>query len=103
MALSSFRPTHQRLEVACLVLIGLFLILRFPVNFSFNTLFLMDFEVYRMAAELVTTGQGHRLYEVAYTSGMYFKYAPWWALVWSPLAFVSTHHGAVVWTLLNCA
>ena len=87
----------QRLLAAGLGLIGFGLLLRFPVKYALGTPFLMDYNVYRFAAELLRTGQGHLLYEVAYGEGMLFRYAPIWAVIWSPLGYLSTHAGAVLW------
>lgn len=77
--------------------------LRYPVHFLAGNPFLMDFNVYHLAAQQIASGQGAALYDFAYSEGMYFKYAPLWAALWLPLAPLSPLHGAVIWTALNTA
>lgn len=91
----------MRWETASLWLLAIIFTIRFPVKFALESSYLMDFNVYRFAAELVRTGQGPQLYQLVHSPGMFFKYAPIWAFLWSPLAYLSTHEGLVLWCLLN--
>jgi hypothetical protein len=95
-----FREKHW-LEWSCIAVIGLVLLIRFPGKFLLEKPFLIDFEVYQFAAHLIITGQSHLLYEATYSPGMHFKYAPIWAILWSPLAWLSNLHGAILWSVLN--
>ena len=89
------------LERICLAVLAIIFIIRFPVQFWLHPPFLMDFNVYHFAANLVATGHGHALYREAYSPGVLYMYAPIWAVVWTPLALLSLHHAAVVWGLLS--
>ena len=95
--------TPRRLEWLSYALLALVLILRYPVHFALSPPYLMDFNVYRAAAERVAHGEGARLYDPVSTEKMMFKYAPCWALAWRPLARFSSHTGAVLWTALDLA
>ncbi len=99
----SARPPARlnRWELACLLLLAIGFLIRFPIKFWLQPPFLMDFNVYRFAAELIRTGQGHELYRLAYHEDMYFKYGPLWAQVWAFFAYLPTHHGAILWSMLN--
>lgn len=81
--------------------LGLVLLLRFPAKFILEPPFLMDFEVFRFTALRVTNGQSASLYEPTTSERMIFKYAPCWAVILAPLAWLSTHAGGVLWTFLN--
>ena len=83
------------------VLLGLALLLRYPVNFLLHRPFLMDFEVYRAIAQRLLQGEGARLYQPTSSTMMVFKYAPIWALIWMPLGRLSDHAAAVAWTFLG--
>ncbi len=77
------------------------LLIRFPVKFLFSPPFLMDFEVYRTVAQRVMHGAGAQLYNPTTTDVMLFKYAPCWALLWAPLAWLPGHAAAVLWAALT--
>ena len=90
----------DRRLLACLILVAVGLLVRFPIKYGLGQPFLMDYNVYRFAAELIRTDQGVQLYDAAYHEGMLFRYAPIWALLWTPLlGYVSTHAGAVLWSV----
>lgn len=92
---------HRRWEAACLAVLGVAFFIRFPLKDLLSHPFLMDFNVYHFAAQLVTNGQGAQLYDLGYSEGMYFRYAPIWAILWSPLAWLSLHHAGVLWGSLS--
>jgi len=71
--------------------------LRFPLHFLDSPPYLMDFEVYRAVAERLVQGGAVQLYDATTSELMLFKYAPLWALVWLPLAWVPAHAGAILW------
>jgi len=98
------RPSHGSrlpLELLILAVTGLVLAGRFAGNFWLHPPFLMDFNVYHFAAQLIATGQGHALYRAAYSPGVLYMYAPPWAVIWTPLALFSVHHAGVLWSLLG--
>ncbi len=84
-----------------LAVLGLVLIIRFPVIFFLHPPFLMDLNTYRFAAEVLRIGQGHALYDLGYNEVMFFKYAPIWAVVWTPLAYLGPHASTVAWSVLS--
>ena len=79
-------------------LFALVLLIRFPIHFLLYPPYLMDFEVYRSVAVRVVQGGGAILYTPATSDLMMFKYAPCWALAWTPLAWFPTAVGAIVWS-----
>ena len=81
--------------------LALTLLLRFPGNFLVWPPYLMDLEVYRTVADRLLHGDALRLYDPTTSELMPFKYAPCWALLWMPLAWLSSHAGAVVWATLT--
>ncbi len=91
-------------ETVSFVLLSIVLVLRYPVHFILWPPYLMDFEVYRAAAERLLHGQGAHLYDPTTASGMMvFKYAPAWALFFISLGWLSKPAAAVLWTALNIA
>lgn len=84
-----------------LALLALILFIRFPVKFALEPPYLMDFEVYRTVATRLADGQAAHLYEPTTSELMPFKYAPCWALLWLPLAWLPSHLGAVLWASLT--
>ena len=100
MATAKALLTHppRWLEPVTLLVLGCTLLLRYPVNFLLYPPFLMDFEVYRATAERLLQGAGARLYDPTTSEMMIFKYAPMWALLWSPLGWASTYVGGILWT-----
>lgn len=91
----------QWTEPVAFVLLSLTLILRYPVHFALQPPFLMDFEVYRAIAQRLLQGEGAHLYQSTNSAMMVFKYAPVWALIWTPLGRLTAHAAAVTWTLLS--
>ena len=93
-------------EIAALVLLGVVLLIRYPLHFIGSTPYLMDFDVYRTVAERLMQGQADLLYAPtqAHSEMMVFKYAPVWALLWMPLAWLPAELGAILWTAADlCA
>jgi hypothetical protein len=88
-------------EAWWLALAALIFLIRFPVHFALDPPYLMDFEVYRMVAQRVIVGDARHLYDPTTSELMPFKYAPCWALLWSPLAWIPDHAGAVLWATLT--
>jgi hypothetical protein len=87
-----------------LSILGLVLVLRFPVKFALEPHpYLMDFSVFHAVAERVTRGEGWQLYEPTSTTQMMFKYGPCWAAAFAPLGWLSEHAAIVVWSLLAAA
>lgn len=84
-----------------LAVLAVIFLIRFPVKFLLEPPYLMDLEVYRHVAQRVVRGQAHQLYEPTTSELMVFKYAPCWALIWLPLAWLSAHASAVVWAALT--
>ena len=95
------RKGRLALERICLAVLTVIFAIRFPLQFWLHPPFLMDFNVYHFAANLIATGHGDALYREAYSPGMLYMYAPIWAVVWAPLALCSLHHAAVVWGSLS--
>jgi len=87
-----------RLEAISLILLGVVLVVRFPVRFALTQPYLMDLEVFRVVAARVLEGQAANLYAPTTSELALFKYAPSWALLWAPLGWLSHHAGAVWWT-----
>lgn len=81
--------------------LALIFLIRFPGNFLVWPPYLMDFEVYRTVATRLFHGGALRLYDPTTSELMPFKYAPCWALLWLPLAWLPSHAGAVVWATLT--
>ena len=81
--------------------LALTLLLRFPGNFLVWPPYLMDLDVYRAVADRLLHGDALRLYDPTTSELMPFKYAPCWALLWMPLAWLSSHATAVVWATLT--
>jgi hypothetical protein len=94
-----FKELH-RVALACL---GLALAIRYPIKFSFEAPFLMDFNVYYLTAKRVLAGAGTQLYTLIGSDDMYFKYGPIWALLWAPIGWMPPQPAAVLWTALNVA
>lgn len=80
-----------------------FLLIRFPLYFlvSPSPAYLMDFEVYRTVALRLVQGHAVSLYAPTGSAWMLFKYAPCWALLWLPLAWMPGSTGVVVWSALT--
>jgi len=85
----------------CWGFLGLIFMLRFPVKFSLQPPYLMDFEVYRAAAQRIAQGGAEELYGPTYSKLAVFKYAPCWVLLWLPLAWIPSHIGPVLWASLT--
>jgi len=94
------RDLH-RWEWGWLALLALIFLIRFPVKFSLDPPYLMDFEVYRAVAQRIAHGQARHLYDPTTSELMPFKYAPCWAVVFLPLAWLPAHPGAVLWATLT--
>ena len=92
------RTPPQWAEPASFTLLGLTLLLRYPIHFIISPPFLMDFEVYRAAAERLLHGAGGALYAPTTSEMMVFKYAPIWAFLWMPFGWMSDHAAGVWWT-----
>jgi len=92
-------------DLIAIALLGLALFIRYPLHFTHSTPFFMDFEVYRAAAERIAQGQPHLLYApIQPDSGMMaFKYAPVWALLWLPLAWLPKTPGGILWITADLA
>jgi hypothetical protein len=100
--MSRIRRPHARwAEPLALALLGITLLVRYPIHFILEPPFLMDFEVYRAAAVRLLHGQGPQLYAPTTNEMMVFKYAPIWAAAWLPLGRLSTHAGGVLWTAIG--
>lgn len=82
-------------------LLGVILLLRFPVHFIIYPPYLMDFDVYRSSAMRIAGGQALALYQPLQTAASLFKYAPCWAIAWLPLAWLSVQAGSVLWSALT--
>ncbi len=61
----------------------------------------MDFELYRHAALRILDGDAARLYAPFETEQSLFKYAPFWALCWTPLGYLPSQLGSVLWSSLT--
>ncbi len=85
---------------AWLALMAVVFTLRFPVNFALYPPFLMDFEVYRAIARRVLEGHALHLYDPTTSERMIFKYAPIWAVLMTPLGWLSVHAGGIAWALV---
>ncbi len=81
--------------------LSLILLVRFPGNFILHPPYLMDFDVYRDVAMRVVHGQAAHLYDPTTSQLMLFKYAPCWALIVAPLAWLPPQAGAVLWSALT--
>ncbi|MBI4341812.1 MAG: DUF2029 domain-containing protein [Candidatus Omnitrophica bacterium] len=92
------RWTPRQLELAVLLALGLALFIRYPSRFIASPPFLMDFEVYRAAAERVLHGRGEQLYDPTTSEKMMFKYAPLWAVFMAPLGALPKPAAAICWT-----
>jgi len=79
----------------------LVLLIRFPIHFVLYPPYLMDFDVFRMVAERVAHGQSALLYHPTTSAVMMFKYAPCWAVLLLPLAWVPAQVAAILWTTLT--
>lgn len=93
-------------EIAALVLLGVVLLIRYPLHFIGSTPYLMDLDVYRTVAERLMQGQADLLYAPtqSHSEMMVFKYAPVWALLWLPLAWLPADLGSILWTAADlCA
>ncbi|MBI4342075.1 MAG: DUF2029 domain-containing protein [Candidatus Omnitrophica bacterium] len=84
-----------------LLLLGMVLAVRFPLKFLVDQAFLMDFDLFHTIAQRVLSHQAITLYDQADTPQAVFKYAPLWALAWTPLGWLSSHAGAVAWSTLT--
>jgi hypothetical protein len=97
---------RRRAEAAAYALIGLALLLRYPIHFAQSGCYLMDFNVYRAVAERVLTGAAVSLYAPTTpdTDMMVFKYAPVWAIIMAPLGWLPASAGAIAWLVVSvCA
>jgi len=83
--------------------LSLIFFIRFPINFVLYPPFLMDFDVYRAVSVRIVGGGASALYDPTSTAVMMFKYAPFWALVWIPLAWLPPHAGAILWATKTVA
>lgn len=65
----------------------------------------MDFNVYYTVAHRLIDGAGASLYlpTTPNSEMMVFKYAPAWAVVWAPLAWLPLQTAAILWTTFNLA
>ncbi|PIQ83291.1 MAG: hypothetical protein COV75_08305 [Candidatus Omnitrophica bacterium CG11_big_fil_rev_8_21_14_0_20_63_9] len=96
-----FLLPHRWPLIVWLGLLGAVLLIRFPIKFLLDPPYLMDFEVFRTTALRILQGDAHQLFAPVETEHMFFKYSPWWALLITPLGWMSSHAGAVVWSGLN--
>lgn len=83
--------------------LSLIFFIRFPINFILFPPFLMDFDVYRAVSVRIVGGGASALYDSTSTAVMMFKYAPFWALAWIPLAWLPPHAGAIFWATKTVA
>lgn len=93
------------LDRVCAAILGLALWIRYPSHFLFSAPYLMDFNVYRAVARRLLDGEAASLYlpTTANSDMMVFRYAPAWALLWAPLAWLPLQAAAVLWTTANLA
>ena len=93
-------PNLDRLGLAVL---GLALWIRYPSHFLASAPYLMDFNVYYAVAHRVLAGAAAQLYlpTTSNSDMMVFKYAPVWALVCAPLAWLTPQTAAILWTTFN--
>src|SRR3989338_3304303 len=82
--------------------IALILFFRFSYNHIIDpgSIFLMDFNVYHFTANLILQGKLD-IYHLAYQNGFEFKYAPFCAILFTPLALFSLQTASVMWEFLN--
>ena len=105
MMLRRLLAAPKPLERACAAILGLALWIRYPSHFLFSTPYLMDFNVYRTVARRLLEGAAASLYlpTTPDSEMMVFKYAPLWALLWSPLGWLPDPAAAILWTTANLA
>lgn len=89
--------TARAVERLAFILLGLILLIRYPIHDIKSPPFLMDFTVYRAIGQRMMTGQGVHLYDPTVTEMMIFKYAPPWAFVFLPFSWLPEHAAAVLW------
>lgn len=88
------------ISLFCLCLF-IFLFLRFGLDFVKKEIRPMDFSIFYAAWQAVLSGQN--MYTCPTGEGVVFKYAPYFGIIFSPLALLPYEISAVAWNVINSA